>query len=197
MQRPALFAGLFALALAATLPPAALAQADDATRSLIERLRPQPGGPNRGIRLPPEGAVSVSGGIARPSQAATRAEGTTAPVGTPAASITVNFGHNSAVLSPEAERALMPLGQALASNELAAYRFRIEGHTDNTGDSLLNQSLSERRAQAVRSFLQSRYGIRPERLEALGLGDRQLLVATPPQTSEPRNRRVQVLNLGG
>lgn len=193
--RLAVLAAMATLTLAAPLP--AGAQTDPAARSLIERLRPQPGGSTRGIRLPPEGAGVAASEQQRPAQANRVATGTTAPAGTPAASITVNFGFNSASLTPAAERALAPLGQALASSELASYRFRIEGHTDNTGDAALNRTLSERRALAVRGFLQSRYGIRAERLEAVGFGDTQLLVATPPQTNEPRNRRVQVLNLGG
>ena len=36
----------------------------------------------------------------------------------------------------------------------------------------------------------------PSRLEAVGMGERGLLPAMPPQTAEPRNQQVQVLNLG-
>ena len=43
----------------------------------------------------------------------------------------------------------------------------------------------------------SRYGIAASRLEATGLGETQLLVETPDATAEPRNRRVQIVNLGG
>ena len=90
----------------------------------------------------------------------------------------------------------MPLGQALASPALAPYRFRIEGHTDTVGDDAMNRDLSQRRAEAVRAYLMGRYGVAPERLEAVGLGESQLLIPTPDNRPEARNRRVQVLNIG-
>ncbi|MBR0667895.1 OmpA family protein [Roseomonas hellenica] len=122
---------------------------------------------------------------------------TTAVDGQAAANITVTFPSGSAALTPEAERQLAPLGRALASTELSAYRFRIEGHTDTVGSAELNQALSERRAAAVRDFLVRRFGVNPTRLEAVGLGQTQLLVSTPDNTPMPRNRRVQVVNIGG
>jgi outer membrane protein OmpA-like peptidoglycan-associated protein len=203
--------GLAALMLAFALPQPAAAQMDPATRALIERLRPQPGGATRGIRLPaepsgapptlaavtPNAGSNSSGSAAAPiRQAATLRRDTTAPDGVAAVSLTVNFPLGSATLTPEAERALAPLGRALASNDLASYRFRIEGHTDTLGDTMLNRTLSERRAISVRNYLESHFGVAPNRLEAIGFGDKQLLVDTAPQVNEPRNRRVQVLNIG-
>jgi outer membrane protein OmpA-like peptidoglycan-associated protein len=49
----------------------------------------------------------------------------------------------------------------------------------------------------VREFLMSGFGIAPGRLVAVGLGEGQLLVTTGDNVNEPRNRRVQVVNLGG
>jgi outer membrane protein OmpA-like peptidoglycan-associated protein len=114
----------------------------------------------------------------------------------PSVSITITFATGSATLTPEAERALAPLGRALTAAELAPYRFRVEGHTDSVGDAALNQSLSERRAAAVRDYLIRSYGVDASRLVAVGFGSSQLLVQTPPQTPEVRNRRVQIVNIG-
>jgi outer membrane protein OmpA-like peptidoglycan-associated protein len=110
--------------------------------------------------------------------------------------LTVNFATDSAELTPEAIRTLDELGRALASKDLAGYRFRIEGHTDTVGRRDYNQALSERRAQAVVDYVAKKYGVDPGRLQAVGMGETGLLVQTPPQTPEPRNRRVQVINLG-
>ena len=41
-----------------------------------------------------------------------------------------------------------------------------------------------------------RLGIAESRLDAVGLGETQLLVQTPDATAEPRNRRVQIVNIG-
>ena len=114
----------------------------------------------------------------------------------PAVSLTVEFGTGSAELSPQARATLDELGRALVSRDLAQYRFRIEGHTDTVGTRAANQALSQRRAESVAAYLQRRFGIAPSRLEAIGLGEDELAVATPPQTPNARNRRVKVVNLG-
>jgi len=226
MFRPVLLLGAAALALAVASPLPGAAQSDPAAQALIDRLRPSVGAGTRGIRVPGEAppapaptvpAPALSGAPAgtvslpvtpatppkamepaRPVIAAPRppapARETTADA--PSVSITVTFATGSAVLTPEAKRALAPLGRALTSQDLVAYRFRIEGHTDTVGNAALNQTLSERRAAAVRDYLIHTYGVDPARLVAVGFGESQLLVPTPPQTPEARNRRVQVVNIG-
>ena len=108
----------------------------------------------------------------------------------------MQFATNSADLTPAATRTLDELGRALSSPALAAYRFRIEGHTDTTGSPEVNKALSERRAAAVLDYLVAKFSVERARIETVGMGQDGLLVQTPPQTSEPRNRRVQVVNLG-
>lgn len=121
----------------------------------------------------------------------------TMPAQPPSVDLTVTFATGSVAITPAGERVLAELGQALASPELTRYRFRIEGHTDTVGDARMNQGLSERRAAAVATWLISRYRIAPDRLEAVGLGESALLIPTPDNTPELRNRRVRVVNLGG
>ena len=153
--------------------------------------------------LPPAMPVAPVAAPFLPTQSAPRlappaiSAVTTAPADVAAVSITVTFGSGSAVLTPQAEQALAPLGRALSSAALAQYRFRIEGHTDTLGDAMINQRLSERRAEAVLGYLVQKHGVSPSRLESVGFGETTLLVPTADATSEPRNRRVQVLNIGG
>jgi outer membrane protein OmpA-like peptidoglycan-associated protein len=99
-------------------------------------------------------------------------------------------------LTPAAVKTLSELGRALSSETLSSYHFRIEGHTDTVGAADTNKALSDRRAQAVVAFLSNSFKIDPSRLEAVGMGEDGLLIQTPPNTPEPRNRRVQVINLG-
>lgn len=201
----------------------AQAQSDAAAQPLIDRLKPQSGGASRGIRIqgdtpaptspaapapiwtvpasvtppaptPPPAAVQSA--ASRPAVVPQRPAARETTSDAPSVSITVTFATGSATLTPEAERALAPLGQALSSPELQPYRFRIEGHTDSVGDAAVNQALSERRAAAVREHLMRVYGVGESRLVAVGFGSSQLLVPTPPQVPEARNRRVQVVNLG-
>ena len=198
----ALLACALACPLAGLTSAAAAQDPVPGVESLIDALR----GPtqSRGIRLPtPPASPAAPPPSTAPAQPAAPAPPaspalteTTAPSGVAAVALTVTFATGSATLTPAAEGVLRNLGMAMTSPDLAHIRFRVEGHTDTVGAPSQNQSLSERRAQAVRDWLIRRHGIDPRRLEAVGLGEQQLLVQTADDTPEPRNRRVQVLNLG-
>jgi len=173
---------------------------------IINSLRPSGNlvrGGTRGIRLAPSGDAS-SQPEAAPTPAASQprvaaSKSVAVPAAAPAApavNLTVNFANGSAELTPAAIRTLDELGRALSSKDLAGYRFRIEGHTDTVGSLDYNRALSERRAEAVVDYVAKKYEVDPARLQAVGMGEDGLLVPTPPQTPEPRNRRVQVINLG-
>jgi outer membrane protein OmpA-like peptidoglycan-associated protein len=179
----------------------AIAQSDAATRALIQQLSRLPN-TERGIRLPapaPAPATSEAAPDAARRAAPAVAEvrrSTTAPADIPAVSITITFPSGSADLTPSAEAALLPLGRALNSADLGADRFRIEGHTDRVGSRELNQTLSERRAAAVRDFLVRRYQVDMARIEVVGRGEDDPLIPTADEVAAAANRRVQVLNLG-
>jgi OOP family OmpA-OmpF porin len=187
----------------------AFAQGSPSADQIINSLKPSGNlvtGGTRGIRLAApttEGPTQQSTApapspVQQPRVAASKpaaAPGTTTASG-PAVNLTVNFASGSAELTPEAIRTLDALGSALASKDLAAYRFRIEGHTDTVGSRDYNHALSERLAKAVVDYVATKFGVDPSRLEAVGMGEDGLMVATPQQTPEPRNRRVQVVNLG-
>jgi outer membrane protein OmpA-like peptidoglycan-associated protein len=111
--------------------------------------------------------------------------------------LTVTFATGSAELTLQATQALESLGTALSDTRLSGYRFRVEGHTDTVGTREYNQALSERRAETVVAYITARFQVDPGRLQPVGLGMEHLLVPTPDQTAELRNRRVHVINLGG
>ena len=106
------------------------------------------------------------------------------------------FATGSAELTPQAIQTLNDLGRALTDPTLAAYRFRIEGHTDTVGNRDANKALSDRRAASVVDYLAGRFQVDRARLQPVGMGEDGLLVPTPDQTPEPRNRRVLVVNTG-
>jgi OOP family OmpA-OmpF porin len=114
----------------------------------------------------------------------------------PSVSLSVQFATGSADLTPQARQTLDQLGKALSSSDLAQYRFRIEGHTDTVGPADLNKTLSQQRADTVAAYLQSKYGVSLNRLQTIGMGEDGLLVPTPPNTPNEKNRRVNVVNLG-
>ncbi len=67
----------------------------------------------------------------------------------------------------------------------------LAGHTDAKGGETYNQGLSERRAEAVKNYLQEKHGIDGSVLTA-GYGKSQLKNTANPFA--PENRRVQVIN---
>ena len=103
--------------------------------------------------------------------------------------ISVGFEINSARLDANGRQALDALAAALKTPELSEHQFRIEGHTDSTGRAAANQQLSERRADEVVRYLVT-HGVERTRLEAVGKGQTEPLIADNPR--DPRNRRVRV-----
>ncbi len=75
--------------------------------------------------------------------------------------------------------------------ERATADMSIIGHSDTVGNADLNDALSLKRAQVVADLLKSR-GLKVDALTVESHGKRNLLVPTPDQTPEPRNRRVEV-----
>ncbi len=92
-------------------------------------------------------------------------------------------------LTPES-LALLP--DILAS---AAGRTTVDlsviGHSDTVGTPEVNAAISLQRAQSIAALLQSR-GLKVDALTVESHGSGNLLVPTPDQTAEPRNRRVEI-----
>ena len=68
----------------------------------------------------------------------------------------------------------------------------IEGYTDSRGSSSANQSLSERRAQAVSAFLTSQ-GVPADRVRAVGKGESSPIASNASASGRAQNRRVQIV----
>lgn len=143
--------------------------------------------------VPP--AESVPEPEVRAEPAAAPAMATPEPPPAPRrAAFRIVFEFNSTVLTAESRTILDRVGTVLTSPGAERLRFQIIGHTDAAGNDTYNQILSERRARAVREYLVRTFGIRPEKVEALGRGESELLVPDQPLASE--NRRVEIVNLG-
>ncbi|MBS0561957.1 MAG: OmpA family protein [Proteobacteria bacterium] len=209
--------GLIAVGALFGLASGAMAQsgpsANPSVDQIIGALKPPASalhGPTRGIHplgtntgVPSDVTPAATGAPAAKPKAAAPATTASAaapvpaaPAALPSIDLYVLFANDSAELTPEAMATLDKLGAALSSNALSGYRFKIEGHTDTTGTETHNMTLSERRAQAVSAYLEKKFAVNQGRLEVVGMGERDLLVQTPPNTPEPRNRRVKVVNIG-
>jgi OOP family OmpA-OmpF porin len=113
----------------------------------------------------------------------------------PTVRLPVYFEFDSADLRPDAEVLLGKVSAALVSDDLADFRFSVEGHTDGVGSEHYNARLSEERANAVKAFLMA--GGVPERhLATHGHGEGQPVASNTSDEGRQRNRRVEVINLG-
>ncbi|KQT57501.1 MULTISPECIES: OmpA family protein [unclassified Aureimonas] len=100
----------------------------------------------------------------------------------------VAFDLDSATLTPASRESLKAFAATLADERLATASFVVEGHSDARGGAAYNQSLSERRAKAVRDFLLE-CGVAPDKLGVAGLGESDPRVSDP---LDPANRRVEM-----
>ena len=67
---------------------------------------------------------------------------------------------------------------------------RVEGHTDDSGPAAYNKSLSQRRADAVRTVLIEQYNIDGSRVEAVGVGEEDPIADNSTLPGRKQNRRV-------
>ena len=103
----------------------------------------------------------------------------------------IYFDTGSDRIRPESSPTLKEISQMLT--EHPDLKLSIEGHTDNVGAAAANQTLSEKRAEAVRQALITVYKVDGTRLTSAGLGATK--PAMPNETPEGRqaNRRVELV----
>ena len=123
-------------------------------------------------------------------------EAATPDAGTPGSGVVpdlrVTFAFGSADLTPQARAQLDELAQALKMDALSSFQFRVSGHTDAVGSDEYNEWLSQERASSVVSYL-NQHGVDSQRLEAIGLGEREMADPQNPQSGV--NRRVEIRTL--
>jgi outer membrane protein OmpA-like peptidoglycan-associated protein len=105
----------------------------------------------------------------------------------------IYFDFDSAAITAKAEPQLSQLGDALRNAQLEKSVIVLSGHTDAKGSDDYNQSLSERRAEAVKKYLVDKLSLSADNLSTAGYGRRNLKNKDNPFAAE--NRRVQIVNL--
>ena len=103
----------------------------------------------------------------------------------------IYFDSGSDRLRPESTPTLKEIGEML--KEHADLTLTIEGHTDNTGAAETNQELSNKRAAAVKAFLQSSYGVDAARLKSAGFGAGKPVAPNTTPEGRQQNRRVDLV----
>lgn len=107
----------------------------------------------------------------------------------------INFATDSDEILPDSEELLDHLALLLAHHAGEITYLRVIGHTDAAGGAEHNQDLSERRAAAVVSALESR-GVAAQ-LEAAGVGESEPVCEEDTDDCHAQNRRVELLIVTG
>jgi outer membrane protein OmpA-like peptidoglycan-associated protein len=102
----------------------------------------------------------------------------------------VLFASDKAELLPEAQNRLGQVAEALMTTKKRS--LIIEGHTDSQGDDAHNLELSQRRAEAVRSYLISR-GYDASLIQARGIGESRPIASNDSAEGRANNRRVEII----
>lgn len=102
----------------------------------------------------------------------------------------VNFATDKTDILPDSQPQIAQVVQLL--NDDPSLKLAVNGHTDNTGDSAHNQTLSEGRAKSVVAALTAQ-GIAATRLTAAGFGDTQPVADNDSADGKARNRRVELV----
>lgn len=100
----------------------------------------------------------------------------------------VYFATNKYNITPNSELALTKLMQIFS--EYPETNILIEGHTDDVGTEAYNLGLSQRRAEAVGTYLENK-GLAPDRLIIRWYGENQPIVENTSDANRALNRRVQ------
>jgi outer membrane protein OmpA-like peptidoglycan-associated protein len=103
----------------------------------------------------------------------------------------IYFDTGSDHVRPESSPTLKEISSMLKDH--ADLKLLIEGHTDNAGSAESNQTLSEKRAGAVRQILIESYGVEAGRLTAKGLGAAKPVAPNETPEGRQNNRRVELV----
>ena len=138
-------------------------------------------------RLGEDGALQ--GGEVSQAEVQARFGTTLQALPAPPATFTLYFLEDSDELTPESKAELDRIFAEIKRRPLPD--IVVIGHTDTVGTNEYNDRRSLARAERMREMLVE-LGIPPERVQARGRGERELLVPTDDEVREPRNRRVEI-----
>ncbi|WP_191908833.1 OmpA family protein [Larkinella humicola] len=99
------------------------------------------------------------------------------------------FKQSAYEIEPESYPELDSLLSIMARNP--TMEIELAGHTDNVGDPKLNVALSQKRVDAVKSYLTNK-GIAPSRIQTQAFGGSQPIADNSREETKRLNRRVEV-----
>jgi len=108
----------------------------------------------------------------------------------PAGQTVVHFGIAKDTLSKDEKAKLDDVATQIGSQ--ARYFITVEGFTDQTGDKAFNDVLSQKRANAVISYLVGSHDVPVYRIHMVGLGSQKLVDEGKGKKGREASRRVEI-----
>ena len=101
----------------------------------------------------------------------------------------VTFGFDKSEIQPQFYPVLDNVAGTLQQYNQTV--IEIAGHTDSVGSDAYNQQLSQRRADAVANYLNSR-GVMRDRMITVGAGETRPIASNDTEQGRAQNRRVEI-----
>ena len=108
----------------------------------------------------------------------------------PVSDTSITFAFDKSVLTADDKRQLDTLATSLQGTR--HYLVQLTGGTDSVGDPQYNYALSQKRADAVAAYLQTKYGIAPHKFYLVGIGKDDAVASNKTAAGRSKNRRVEV-----
>jgi len=103
----------------------------------------------------------------------------------------LSFPVGKAVIQPGYFGLLSRVQRAI--REYPEAKIVIEGHTDSSGDERYNESLSSKRAEAVRLYILSNMVLAEDQIDAVGYGESRPVASNDTEEGRAQNRRIDVI----
>ncbi len=110
--------------------------------------------------------------------------------------IQIEFPTGKAVIPKKYYAELNKIAPLLTHIEAQKYTFNVEGHTDNTGNTTINNALSKKRAKAVANYFINKHGVGKDNLNVEGFGSRFPVASNTGSDGRKQNRRVEIIPVG-
>jgi peptidoglycan-associated lipoprotein len=101
------------------------------------------------------------------------------------------FKLGKADLPPDATGAIDTMVNQLKADKKAVW-VEIEGHTDNTGDKVMNEKLGMARAEAVKRYLYEKHQIPLHKINVISYGEEKPVAPNNTRDGRAQNRRVVI-----
>ena len=105
------------------------------------------------------------------------------------ATLNVEFDFDKAIVKPKYNKEIQKVADVM--NKYADLNIVIEGHTDNVGGKQYNLNLSQRRADAIKKVMVTKFNINPDRIKTKGFGYSRPVATNSTKEGRQKNRRVE------